>query len=185
MGHRKDASILIWSDGLRDRHRVSWELWAIGTRSVGLWACAVFVALSHLCSDCGGISSLQHCRVATVAARVTSSACLPLLAHHPLHGLHATCSLQMLVYHLSAFMTAAAAAPSDGCPPLSPPMWWHCVPLDWSWAGRGTGITSYPVWHTHLHFLFVAVCERQIHIEKSHSRNAVDCGPKSSREDRV
>ena len=139
-GHRKDANILIWSDCLHDKHRASSELWAVGTSSAGLWACAAFEALTHLCSDYGAIASLQHCRV-VVVARVTYSVCLPLLAHHPLHELHGTCSLQMLVYHLRAFMMAAAAAPSDGCPPLYPPMWWHCVPLDWSWAGWGTGIT--------------------------------------------
>lgn len=33
--------------------------------------------------------------------------------------------------------------PSDGCPPLSPPMCDIVSLFDWSWAGRGTGITSY------------------------------------------
>ena len=141
MGHRKDANILIWSDCLHDKHRASSELGAIGTSGAGLWARAAFEALTHLCSGYGAIASLQHCRLAIVVARVTYSVCLPLLAPHPLHGLHAMCSLQMRVYHLRAFMRAAAAAPSDRCPPLSTPMWWHCVPLDWSWAGWGIGIT--------------------------------------------
>lgn len=144
MVHWKDANILIWSDCLHDKHRVSSELWAIDTSSAGLWACAAFVALTHMCSDYGATSSLQHCWVATVVAHVTYHVCLPLLTHHPLHGLHALCSLQRnacISSFMRAFMMAAAAAPSDGCPPLSPPMWCHCVPLDQSWAGWGTGMT--------------------------------------------
>lgn len=144
MVRQKDVDILIWSDCLHDKHRVSSELWASDTSGAALWACAASVAVTHLCSDCDDISSLQRCWVATVVARVTYPVCLPLLAHHPLHGLHALCSLQRdacISSSMRAFMMAAAAAPSDGCPPLSPPMWWHCVPLDRSWAGWGTGMT--------------------------------------------
>ena len=193
MVHRKDANILIWSDCLHDKHRVNSELWAIDTSSAGLWACAAFVALTHLCSDYGTISSLQHCWVATVVAHVTYPVCLPLLAHHPLHGLHALCSLQVsLQASLYAFISSEGFY--DGS--ISSPFWWmssliptHVVTLCSPWSILswmrdrhdlyGQENSSYPVWHTHLHFLFVAVCERQIHIEKAHSRNAVIASPRA------
>lgn len=73
MDHQKDADTLVLGDCPHNKHRMSSELWAIDNSSAGLWACATFVVLTHLCSDCA-ISSLQHHRVAGVVAGVTYSA---------------------------------------------------------------------------------------------------------------
>ena len=73
MDHQKGADMWVLGDCPHNKHRMSSELWAIDSSSAGLCACATFVALTHLCSDCGATSSLQHHRVAGVVAGVTYS----------------------------------------------------------------------------------------------------------------